>query len=340
VSRLVLRDVGIDVGRKPLLRDVSFDVPESGLTVVLGASGSGKTTLLKAIAGLHPIKAGTIHVDEKRVDRDPPEVRNIVLLHQEDTLFPHLDVQGNIGFGPRLRGVGKADARARTRELLDLVGLHGFENRRVATLSGGERQRVALARALAVRPRVLLLDEPFSSLDRALRQTLRQELVEILRQALVTAVFVTHDREEALSLGNELVILAEGRIVDQGPPQNVFRRPATTASARVLGRRNLFAFIRSQNHLETGIGALTAPQGSTLESGWLLINEEEVKIVPKADGPARVDRVEFLGSSTTYRIRLREAFLFAELQGPPRFGAGDRVDVDIDAGSLVLYASH
>ena len=326
MTRLELRNVGLDVAGKPLVRGLSFDVPAHELHVLLGPSGSGKTTVLKAIAGLHPLAEGEILLDGARIDHLPPQRRGIVLLHQEDTLFPHLRVDGNIAFGPRLRGIASSETKARTERLLALVGLPGFGSRRVAHLSGGERQRVALARALAVEPNILLLDEPFSALDRSLRQSLRDEVRDILRATGITSLFVTHDRDEALAIGDELILLREGRLADRGPPGRVFARPATVNAARVLGRRNLYAFRRQGNMLETTIGPIPAPTGATAAAGWVLVNEEDIDVRQDPNGSAVIERIEFLGSRSIAKLRRGDGTLLAELRGVSDVTAGSRVE--------------
>lgn len=294
--------------------------------MLLGPSGSGKTTILKAIAGLHPITKGEILVDGTRIDHLPPERRGIVLFHQQDTLFPHLDVAGNIAFGMKIRGKNPKTIESRTSELLALVGLPGFQTRRVANLSGGERQRVALARALAVEPRLLLLDEPFSALDRLLRQGLRDDVRRILRNAGVTTLFVTHDRDEALGVADQLILIRDGKLVDRGLPARVFSRPKTPDAARVLGRRNLFPFTHQNGTLKTPMGAIPAPGPKVPDAGWILINEEDIELVQDDHGSGVVDALEFLGSRTVLRFTLGDGSVYAERPGAPGWAPGTRVE--------------
>lgn len=326
MSTLELRTVNIDVDGQPLLRDIEFDIPEHELHVLLGPSGSGKTTLLKTIAGLHPLAAGEILLDGEPIHQLPPERRGIVLFHQEDTLFPHLTVDGNVAFGLRLRRRSASEVAQRTRDLLHLVGLEGFGGRRVTTLSGGERQRVALARALAIEPRMLLLDEPFSALDRLLRQALRDDVRQILRDAGITTLFVTHDRDEALGLADQLVLVRNGVLVDRGLPSRVFARPATIEAARVLGRRNVLRFQLRDEVLHTEAGPVPKPAGPVPEAGWLLVNEEDLLFRADEQGTGRVDALEFLGSRTIVRAVRGGQRLYAEEPGPPRLKVGQRVE--------------
>lgn len=207
---LSLHDVTVRFGAVTAVDAVSLEVPTGEVLALLGASGSGKSTLLRAIAGLEPC-TGEIRWDGASVTRVPPHRRGFALMFQDGQLFPHLDVAGNVGYA--LRVTGRRE-EGRVAELLDLVGLAGFERRRVTELSGGEQQRVALARSLAADPRLLLLDEPLSSLDRALRERLAGELRDILTAAGTTAILVTHDPDEATVIADRVVHLDGGRLLD------------------------------------------------------------------------------------------------------------------------------
>jgi thiamine transport system ATP-binding protein len=208
---LETRNVTVRFGATTAVDDVSLRVATGEVYALLGASGSGKSTLLRAIAGLEPC-TGDILWDGESVVRVPPHRRGFGLMFQDGQLFPHLDVAGNVGYGLRVSGRAEAD---RVGELLELVGLAGFETRRVTELSGGEQQRVALARSLAASPRLLLLDEPLSSLDRELRERLAGELHDILRAAGTTAILVTHDHDEARVIADRIGVLEHGRLVDR-----------------------------------------------------------------------------------------------------------------------------
>lgn len=215
--------------------NVDLDVPPGRIEALLGPSGSGKSTLLRAIAGLEPLVAGSLTFDGHDVAGLPVHRRGFALMFQDGQLFEHRSVARNIGYGLTLRRHSRAASAARVADLLDLVGLRGFGDRMPDTLSGGQRQRVALARALAVDPRLLLLDEPLSSLDRAHREDLAQQLREILTSAGTAALLVTHDHEEAFAIADDLVVMREGRVVQSGPIAEVWRRPADAWVARFLG---------------------------------------------------------------------------------------------------------
>ena len=217
------------------LDGVDLVVEDGAVVSVLGPSGSGKSTLLRAVAGLEPPVRGRVAWDGDDLTRVPPHRRQLGLMFQDHTLFPHRDVLGNVAFGLRMRHVPVAHAAARAAELLALVGLAGYEHRHVTELSGGEQQRVALARALAPAPRLLMLDEPLGSLDRALRERLMVELRELFTRLGLTSLYVTHDHDEAFALADRVAVMHEGRIEQLGSPVDVWEHPANEFVARFLG---------------------------------------------------------------------------------------------------------
>lgn len=219
------------------LDGVDLDIPHGQITSILGPSGSGKTTLLRAIAGTERLDAGTIEIHGRTVEgaglHVPPERRRVGLVPQDGALFPHLDVGRNVAFG--LHRLPRSERRERVEEMLELVGLAGYERRRPHELSGGQQQRVALARALAPAPDIVLLDEPFGALDAALRVSVRTEVVDLLRAQGATAVLVTHDQDEALSVADLVAVMRDGRIVGAGGPTELYRRPPSLWVAGFLG---------------------------------------------------------------------------------------------------------
>jgi iron(III) transport system ATP-binding protein len=242
------------LGGRVVLSGVSLTVETGSLTAILGASGSGKTTLLRLIAGLERPDRGAISLAGRIVDSSrehtPPERRRIGYVPQEGALFPHLTVAANVGFALRRGGLRRVSAESkRVAELIDMVGLGGFERRMPHHLSGGERQRVALARALANGPDILLLDEPFSSIDAELRASMRREVVSVIRQADATAILVTHDQDEALSIADHVAVLQHGTIVQFDEPALLYRRPVNAEVARFIGHANLLF-----GRLEDGAG--------------------------------------------------------------------------------------
>ncbi len=215
--------------------DVSIRVGPGEVVAVLGPSGCGKSTLLRAVAGLGPPAQGRVSWDDTDLARVPAHRREFGLVFQDGQLFPHLDVAGNIAYPLRIRRSPAAARRERVAQLLEVVGLEGYEHRPPAELSGGQRQRVALARALAVRPRLLLLDEPLASLDRDLRERLAGDLARILRDEGAAAILVTHDADEAFAVADRMAVMRGGRLVQQGTLDEVWRRPSDRETARFLG---------------------------------------------------------------------------------------------------------
>ena len=226
-------------GPAAVLQSVSFQVEEGESVCLLGPSGCGKTTLLRCIAGLEAPDEGEVLLEGRSIAGVPVHQRGFGLMFQDYALFPHQDVAANVAFGLRMQQLSRGEVQGRVREMLGLVGLLGAERRRVYDLSGGEQQRVALARSLAPRPRLLMLDEPLGSLDRALREELMHEVRQILRRVGVTTLYVTHDQQEAFAMADRVLIMNRGRLVQEGTPEEVYRQPASSWVARFLGSTNL-----------------------------------------------------------------------------------------------------
>jgi thiamine transport system ATP-binding protein len=237
--KLTLGGVGVAIDGRPILEDVSLDVADGERLALLGPSGSGKSTALRVIAGLQSPSTGRVLLGGRDVTGVPAHRRGVGLVFQDAALFPHRDVAGNVGFGPRVAGLPEGEREARVTEALELVGLAGTEPRDVTTLSGGEAQRVALARALAPRPEVLLLDEPLGALDGPLRRRLQTDLGELFERLALTVVHVTHDVGEAFELGDRVAVLREGRLAQVAAPDELWARPADDWVARFLGMTNV-----------------------------------------------------------------------------------------------------
>ncbi len=288
---------------QPALHDISLTIATGELVSVLGPSGCGKTTLLRLIAGFERPDAGTIRVGERVVAGPrwvPPEARGIGFVFQDYALFPHLTVTQNVAFG--LPHLGRKARRKRTQEVLNLVGLTIFAARYPHQLSGGQQQRVALARALAPEPAVMLLDEPFSNLDAALRNSTRKEVRRLLKLAGVTAILVTHDQEEALSFAERLVLLRAGELEQQGAPETVYARPRTAFAASFLGTTNLLRGDACGDLARTPLGTLTLirqAQGSVL----LSLRPEDVTFAGHGLRGRVVTR-EFRGHDLTYSCEI------------------------------------
>jgi putrescine transport system ATP-binding protein len=239
-SHIVLDDVNKSFGAVQALRGISLDIRRGELFSLLGTSGCGKSTLLRALAGFVTCDSGRIAIGGRDVTRLPPHQRPVNMMFQSYGLFPHMTVEGNIAFGLKREGVNGDELRRRVGEALDLIKMPSFRRRMPHQLSGGQRQRVALARAIVKQPKVLLLDEPLSALDKKLRGSTRQELTGIQQQLGITFVMVTHDQEEALTMSTRMAVMSDGVIVQVGTPEEVYERPATRYVADFIGSVNLF----------------------------------------------------------------------------------------------------
>ncbi|MGD9526730.1 ABC transporter ATP-binding protein [Pseudonocardia sp.] len=338
--RLELRDIVADYGGAPVLHGVDLDVPAGALLSVLGASGSGKTTLLRTVAGLHRPRAGSVVLGGRDLRGVAPGRRGIGLVPQEGALFGHLDVAGNVAFG--LRGGSRADRRERVAELLALVDLAGAQRRMPHELSGGQRQRVAVARALAPRPRVVLLDEPFASLDAALRADVRSQVVDVLREAGATAVLITHDQREALSVSDRVAVLRGGRIAQVGDPRELYARPATPWLASFLGEANLVPGRGDGRTVRTALGVLPCPGGSPAGEVVAVVRPEQVRLVaPGTPGTSTVTvrTVEFTGSAQRVQVDGPDGPPVAAVAAAaPHWRRGDRAGLAVDGEVHVLRA--
>jgi ABC-type Fe3+/spermidine/putrescine transport system ATPase subunit len=295
------------------VRDLTLDVARGEIVALLGPSGSGKTTTLRLLAGFETADAGTIVVDGDDVTRLAPAARRFGMVFQHYALFPHLDVGRNVAFGLRAKGDA---ARARVGEVLAMVDLEGYEHRAVAELSGGQQQRVALARSLAPEPRVLLLDEPLSNLDPALRERTRRGLRRAIRQVGITTVFVTHEQEEAFELGDRVAVLHAGGLEQVGTPDELYDAPASAFVARFVGRT----------------AALPAERVGGAPDGRALVRPEAMRFVADGDAPLSgvVTERRFVGALALFTVDAGGGVVF-DVQAP--HGAvrvGDRVRVAVD----------
>jgi iron(III) transport system ATP-binding protein len=304
VSAVRLRGISKAFGATRAVREVTLDIERGELMAVLGPSGCGKTTLLRIIAGFEAPDAGCVNVGEEVVTGPgrfvPPEQRRVGMVFQDYALFPHLSVEANVAFGLARRR--REERVALTRRTLELVGLQHKAGRHPHELSGGERQRVALARALAPEPELVLLDEPFSSLDASLRADLRREVELILRDAEATALLVTHDQEEALSLADRLAVMRDGRIVQVGAPEEVYGRPATRWAAQFVGEVNVLSGVARGGGVDTELGSfdLRAPASGPVH---VAVRPEQFELSARHDGNAEVVAREFRGHDVLYRLR-------------------------------------
>lgn len=239
VPAVEFRNVAMRFGDKLALQDIDLAIEEGSFVVLLGPSGGGKTTLLNILGGFLDPSAGRVFIKGSEVTNVPPARRPTTTVFQDYALFPHMSIAANVGFGLRMRGVPKAERSARIDSALEMVGLGHTALRRIHELSGGQRQRIALARALVVEPSVLLLDEPLGALDLKLRRQMQEELKAIQKRVGTTFVHVTHDQEEAMAIGDVIVVLNEGRIEDRGTPERIYLQPASRFTANFMGENNL-----------------------------------------------------------------------------------------------------
>jgi putative spermidine/putrescine transport system ATP-binding protein len=293
----------------PAVRALSLALPSGRITALLGPSGCGKTTVLKIIAGLLHPEAGDVTFDGQSVLNVPAERRGAVMVFQNHLLFPYMSVGENIGFGLKMQGIDRRTISRRVAEMLALVQLPGYEQRRPRQLSGGQQQRVALARALIVQPRVLLLDEPLSNLDAHLRGEMRELIVAVQQQLGVTTVFVTHDQEEAITLSDHIALIFEGRLHQFGPPPNFYEHPASAAVARFFGGVNFVPGLKRGCHLETELGVFRGEGFCRLPDGpaTLTIRPEALRLCaaggPENRTPATVRQCLYLGDRARFKLR-------------------------------------
>jgi ABC-type Fe3+/spermidine/putrescine transport system ATPase subunit len=258
MEALRLTDINKSYEDNHVLAGISFDIHKGEIVAILGPSGCGKSTLLMLIAGIEKQDSGDIYWDGALINEVPPHRRGFGLMFQDYVLFPHMSVHENVAFGLKMNGLGKSPVEERAAAVMDLVGLKGFGGRDVSSLSGGEQQRVAMARSLAPNPKLLMLDEPLASLDRSLRERLIDDLRRILRDLQQTAIYVTHDQEEAFAIADRIVLLQEGRIEQIGRPEEIYSLPATLFVANFLGLTNTLSgtavFRENQYLVETKLG--------------------------------------------------------------------------------------
>jgi iron(III) transport system ATP-binding protein len=338
-----VRGLSVRYGARVAVDGVDLAVPGGGITALLGPSGCGKTSLLRAIAGFEAPAAGEVAIAGRVVAGPgrwvPPEKRRVAMVFQEGALFPHLTVRGNVLYGLPRRGLlgGAACARrraGRARSALELVGMADLAGRYPDQLSGGQQQRVALARALAPEPSLVLLDEPFANLDATLRQRVRAEVRAILQAAGATAVLVTHDQEEALSVADTVAVMHGGRILQVGAPEEVYRRPASAAVARFIGDGQLVDCVVERGVARSVFGRAPAGGAGADGPGLLLVRPEDLTVMPECfyDGhegvPGEVVARTFYGHDLVDEVRLLgdggEVVRVRSLAGPGH-APGERV---------------
>lgn len=351
-----IKNVTKKFGDVAAVSDVSLDIYKSELFCLLGGSGSGKSTLLRMLAGFEVPTSGTIEIDGQDMTDVAPYNRPVNMMFQSYALFPHMTVEQNIAYGLKRDHLPRAEIQDRVAELLSLVKLQDYGKRKPHQLSGGQRQRVALARALAKRPKLLLLDEPLSNLDARLRDTMRHELSRMIARAGVTALFVTHDQAEAFALADQVAVMERGKIVQEGPPREIYRRPQASFVATFLGAANLL------KGRVTGEGGTPGHRLVTLDTRSgnqclqlvldhapgrdveLVIRPEDIRL---SDRPAaapglalegRVDYVSFLGAMVEYGIDIDGTQVKVMTYGTSEVAQGQPVWLQIEGGRCAVFA--
>lgn len=333
---LTVDAVTVRFGETLALDRVGLTVGDGEMVAVLGPSGSGKTTLLRVIAGLQAQDAGTVRWDGEWLDTVPAHERGFGLMFQDYALFPHRTVAGNVAFGLRMAHRSAEEIRARVAEVLEWVGLAGYENRPIGHLSGGEQQRVALARALAPAPRLLMLDEPVGSLDRALRERLVGELRQLFVAHGITALYVTHDQEESFALADRIVILREGRIAQEGTPEQVWHDPADEWVARFLGFDNVVDAVVTDGIAETSFGRFGVTTGVS-GPHRLVLRPDAFSVSPTGALHGTVTTRSFRGGHHLLTVQMTDATLLdIEIDRGPAPAVGSSITLSVDPAGVVV----
>jgi putative spermidine/putrescine transport system ATP-binding protein len=334
---LSIESVSVSYGAAaaPVLDRVSLDVQRGEMVALLGPSGCGKTTLLRSIAGFVTPQSGRIVVDGRDITALPPEARQTAMMFQSYALWPHMDVAANIGYGLRMRRVAKAKIAERVEQILKLLQLDGFGTRSVASLSGGQRQRVAMGRALAVDPLLLLLDEPMSNLDYKVRLDLRHELRDLQRRVGITAIYVTHDREEALTLADRIAVIDGGRVLQFGTPEDVFHKPASPFVAGFMGADNAVELVDDGGALR--LADAGAPPANRRRAHF---RGDRARLGAAADPGAlslhgTIEQASYLGHGYRYRVRVGQGQVWVD--DPAQVPEGSRTHVIVPRDALLLF---
>jgi iron(III) transport system ATP-binding protein len=343
--RLDVQAVDVAYGDNAVVRDVSFTLDSSVIGCLLGPSGCGKTTLLRAIAGFEPVNRGSIAIRGQQVARPgwslPPEHRHVGMVFQDFALFPHLSVARNVGFG--LRGIGTRERDRRVGELLELVGLSHAAHLFPHELSGGMQQRVALARAMAPRPDILLLDEPFSSMDAELREQLAREVRSALKREGVTAMLVTHDQLEAFAMADRIGVMNEGEVHQWGTGFDLYHEPANRFVADFIGQGALLpARVQDAHQVATELGHISSHQPHGLEPGSeaeVLLRPDDLIYDESSPHTAKIIERAFRGAEFLYTLQLASGVeVLCLVQSHHRHAVGEQIGIRLEADHLVAFA--
>ena len=350
--RIAVENVTKRFGALAAVSDVSLSVGEGEMFTLLGPSGCGKTTLLRLLAGFYNADEGEIRFGDRVVNDVPPHERGIGMVFQNYALWPHMTVSENISYGLKLRKVSSSDAAVRVKEVLARVGLTGLGGRYPGQLSGGQQQRVALARALVLNPQMLLLDEPLSNLDAKIRVQVRSEIRKLQKELGITAVYVTHDQEEALAMSDRIAVFNLGRVCQVGPPKALYERPANRFVADFIGINNLVeGTVRSAEgavlQAETAFGVLSAIHDATLRAGdrcVICVRPENIALNDQSGGErnhfrGRISFAAYLGNTLRYDVDLGAGVTFKTDVGDPwdheQIPMGTTVELSCAVGSTL-----
>ena len=347
-------------GKTSVLDDINLEIQQGEFFTLLGPSGCGKTTLLRIIAGFLQQNTGTITIGAERIDTVPAHKRNIGMVFQDYAIFPHLNVWDNVAFGLKARKTGGSELETRVREALATVRLEGFEKRMPSALSGGQQQRVGIARALAIRPRLLLMDEPLSNLDAKLRVEMREDIRDIQRTLGITTIYVTHDQEEALAISDRICVLHGGIIQQVGRPTDIYWHPTRLFTAGFIGTMNFLPGILEEGRLRVGSetvalagpgGALPPTLAATLPNGpvTVAIRPEDLAIgnAPAHPGnpglalAGHIEKTTFLGREATSNIKTELGRLTASMSrvtGDSLARTGIDTTVFLPLGKIAIFA--
>ena len=348
MTSLEVSHLSVSFGERTVIGDLSFALQAGEIASLLGPSGCGKTTLLRAIAGLLQPREGTIRLGTQLVGLSsvvlPPHKRRTGYVPQQGALFPHLNVAQNIAFGLSKKEFSQAEITTTISEMLELIGMSGYENQMPTELSGGQQTRVALARALAIKPKMVLLDEPFSALDAELRNELRSEVVALLRAQGTTAILVTHDREEALVSSDKVVLMRDGKIAQYGSPEEVYESPVSPSVAVSTGD----ALVLSAHQAKDGstsyaLSSLSAPTGAaSTNNGYVVIRPEEISVSKSAAAgvAGTLIQLDYYGHDAMLVVKLSDSsdVIRARVAGPMDFAVGDLVKVE-HRGPIRFFAN-
>lgn len=341
-SAISIRQLSKTFNDLTVLQPTDLEIPAGQILVLLGPSGCGKTTLLRLIAGLEtPDRTDMIRFDGEDVSGVPIEKRNVGMVFQSYALFPNMTVAENVAYGLKVRKVPSVERAAETKRLLALVGLEELGDRRISAISGGQRQRTALARALAIKPRVLLLDEPLAALDAVLRERLRVEIGLLLREFGITAVYVTHDQAEAMAIGDRIAVMQRGRIVQIDVPEEIYHRPANDFVADFVGTMNRISGPVRNGTLTIDAGETGAriAAGEADRNTTLCFRPEAVRLVSEAGAVrARVRATTFFGATQRLVAEVSpDCLLQLDLPSSQRFATGQTIGFEIDPAAILEF---